>query len=211
MMKLCKFTKKNFLGGKDLINLLVSLLKMPRIRKRKIGLRGYKSSYTEEVLKNAIQSVQSSRLFLRKASWDFGISYGTLHNKVNRNHSKKVGGQILLSQECENKIVATIVTMSNWKIPLTGLEIQKLVKSYLAFCNNLPRLDWLNNFMKRHNLTKRIADNVKIKRAEISPNMISKYFENLAKTLDEIPPENIYNYDETNLTDDPGAKKGDHT
>ena len=90
---------------------------MPRIHKRKIGLRGYKSSYnTKEVLKNAIQSVQSGRLFLRKASQDFGIPYGTLHNKVNRNHSKKVGDQIRLSQECENKIVATIV-MSNWKIP----------------------------------------------------------------------------------------------
>ena len=37
--------------------------------------------------------------------------------------------------------------------------------------------------------------------------MISEYFENLAKTQDEIPPENIYNYDKTNLTDDPGAKK----
>ena len=105
--------------------------------------------------------------------------------------------------------------MLNRKIPLTGLEIRKLVKSYLdrqgifdlTFCNNLPGLDWLNNFMKRHNLTKRIVDNVKIKRAKISPNMISEYFENLAKTLDEIPPENIYNYDETNLTDDPGAKK----
>ena len=104
--------------------------------------------------------------------------------------------------------------MSNWKIPLTGLEIWKLVKSYLdrqgifdsAFRNNFSRLDWLNNFMKRHNLTKRIADNVRIKRAKISLNMISEYFENLAKTLDEIPPENIYNY-KTNLTDNPGAKK----
>ena len=41
--------------------------------------------------------------------------------------------------------------------------------------------------------------------------MISEYFEILEKTFDEIPPENIYNYDETNLTDDPGAKKGDRT
>ena len=188
---------------------------MPKIYKRKIGSRGYKSSYSEEVLKNAIQSVQSGRLSLRKASRNFKIPYGTLHNKVNGNHSKKVGGHIRLSEEYENKIVATITTMSNWKIPITGLEIRKLVKSYLdkqgivdsTFRNNLPGPDWLNSFMKRHNLTQRIADNVKVKRAEISPNMISEYFENLAQTIEEIPAENIYNYDESNLTDDPGAKK----
>ena len=144
---------------------------MPKIYKRKIGSRGYKSSYSEEVLKNAIQSVQSGRLSLRKASRNFKIPYGTLHNKVNGNHSKKVGGHIRLSEEYENKIVATITTMSNWKIPITGLEIRKLVKSYLdkqgivdsTFRNNLPGPDWLNSFMKRHNLTQRIADNVKVK------------------------------------------------
>ena len=114
-----------------LINLSVSLLKMPRIHTRKIGSLGYKSSYSEEVLENAIQSVQSGRLLLRKASRNFGIPYGTLYNKVNGNHSKKVGGQIRLRKESENKIVASITTMSKWKIPLTGLEIRKLVKSYL--------------------------------------------------------------------------------
>ena len=85
------------------------------------------------------------------------------------------------------------------------MDRQGIVDS--TFRYNLPGLDWLNSFMKRHNLTQRIADNVKIERAEIFPNMISEYFENLPKTIEEIPAENIYNYDETNLTDDPGAKK----
>ena len=32
------------------------------------------------------------------------------------------------------------------------------------------------------------------------------YFENLAVSLENIPAQNIYNYDETNLTDDPESK-----
>lgn len=31
--------------------------------------------------------------------------------------------------------------------------------------------------------------------------------ENLAKELDNVQPSHIYNYDETNLTDDPGSKR----
>lgn len=36
---------------------------------------------------------------------------------------------------------------------------------------------------------------------------MSAYFDNLEKTLEGIPPQNIANYDETNFTDDPGSKK----
>lgn len=36
---------------------------------------------------------------------------------------------------------------------------------------------------------------------------MSNYFENLANTIKDIPPENIANYDETNFTDNPGSRK----
>ena len=41
----------------------------------------------------------------------------------------------------------------------------------------------------------------------MSLDAINQYFDNLNQTLDGIPPENIFNHDETNITDDPGAKK----
>jgi len=50
--------------------------------------------------------------------------------------------------------------------------------------------------MKRHKLTKRITDNVKPVRAEISVNDVTKYFDKLQTTLHGIPPENLINYDE---------------
>ena len=40
-----------------------------------------------------------------------------------------------------------------------------------------------------------------------SKTAIISYFNNLQKTLENIPPQNIINYDETNLSDDPGRKK----
>jgi len=36
---------------------------------------------------------------------------------------------------------------------------------------------------------------------------LTEYFNNLEETLNEIPPSNIFNYDETNVGDDPGNRK----
>ena len=36
---------------------------------------------------------------------------------------------------------------------------------------------------------------------------MSQYISNLEKEVEGVPPSNILNYDETNLTDDPGNKK----
>lgn len=63
--------------------------------------------------------------------------------------------------------------------------------------------------MKRHKeeLTQRAAQNIKISRAEKNKDEIGSYFENLQQSLNGIPKENILNYDETNLSDNPGAQK----
>ena len=70
----------------------------------------------------------------------------------------------------------------------------------------MPGVEWFCLFIKRNNLAKRIVDNVKAARAEISEEIISTYFDNLEQSLNEILPENVFNYDETNITDDPGSK-----
>ena len=74
------------------------------------------------------------------------------------------------------------------------------------FKNNSPGSDWLQSFIKRHKLTKRIMDNVKSSRALVNEEVINKYFDHLENSLEDIPTINIFNYDETNITDDPGAK-----
>ena len=183
--------------------------------KRKPGSRNYKTGYSAEILDNALREIQSGSLSIRKASTMYKIPYGTLRHKLHGLHTKKHGGQNRLTVECEDLIVQSLGTLADWKIPLTGFDIRFLVKSYLdsrgitdgIFKDNLPGTDWLQRFTNRNNLTQRIASNVKTSRAEISPEIINEYFNNLESSFNGIRPENFYNYDETNVTDDPGVVK----
>ena len=126
----------------------------------------------------------------------------------------KTGGQLRLTPEVERRLLVTIDTLSEWKIPLTGMDIRLLVKAYLdrigvhdnRFKDNCPGPDWLKSFVKRHKLTQRLADNVKPARAEIDAASVNMYFDELERSVVGIPPQNIFNYDETNVTDNPGSQ-----
>jgi len=52
-----------------------------------------------------------------------------------------------------------------------------------------------------------LCQNISRKRAGVSKTAVIEYFNNLQVTLEDISPQNIINYDETNLSDDPGRKK----
>ena len=60
--------------------------------------------------------------------------------------------------------------------------------------------------LSRDNLTKHTTDDVKAARAEVNHEVINNYFDNLEEWIKDVPPENIFNYVETNITDNPGAK-----
>ena len=70
-------------------------------------------------------------------------------------------------------------------MPLDGLDIRHLVKNYLDargvknpdFAENLPGTDWLNRFMKRHQLTQTVSDNIKSSQAEITKKTMIDFFE----------------------------------
>jgi len=58
--------------------------------------------------------------------------------------------------------------------------------------------------MRRHpEITVRFASNIKRKRAGVDVETLNEYVD-LHEELEGVPPGNIWNYDETNLTDDPG-------
>ena len=52
-----------------------------------------------------------------------------------------------------------------------------------------------------------MCQNIKRNRAAVNQEDIINYFDNLTKVLEGVPPTNIINYDETNLSDDPGRRK----
>jgi hypothetical protein len=182
---------------------------------RKIGNRSYRSAYTMGMLQTAVLKCTSHQMSMRAAAKKYSIPFGTLNNHVHNKHNvRKSGGQLRFSAEGEQYLLKTIDLLGEWKIPLTGLDVRLLVKAYLdksgvtdsRFNKNCPGYDWLKSFIKRHNLTQRLADNVKPSRAEIDVESVTSYFEHLAVSLHGVDPINIYNYDETNVTDEPGAK-----
>ena len=96
-----------------------------------------------------------------------------------------------------------IKCLLKWYIDRTGTV-------HKAFKNNMPGMDWVCDFIKRNHLTQRISDNVKAARAEVNIDIINNYFNELGLSLDGIPATHNssqqFNYDETNITNDPGAK-----
>ena len=111
-------------------------------------------------------------------------------------------------------IVEALDSPATWKVLCDGYTVHCLIKSYLNaekkniwhFKNNFSGGDWIQSFMKRIKLTKRITDNLKSSRALVNEEVINKYFDHLENSIKDIPSTNIFNYDKTSIIDDPGAK-----
>ena len=183
------------------------------------GTRNYTSSYTEADLAQAVANVNSGNS-IRSAAKDFGIPLGTLYSKVHHKHGGTVGGQTTLTSDEEERLVSILKTLSVWRCLLDQYDLRMLVKSIVdksgiivaKFRNNMPGKDWAAGFLKRHksDLSNRLTQNIKVSRAEISPEIVKEYFANLTESMKDIPASNVWNYDETNFSDDPGRKKAIH-
>ena len=85
----------------------------------------------------------------------------------------------------------------------------------LRFKNNMLGDDFIYFFVERNQLRLRTAGNIKRSRAKVGSSEVQKFrssevqkfFSNMKDVIEDTLPENIFNYDETNVTDDPGAKK----
>lgn len=108
--------------------------------------------------------------------------------------------------------------MAEWGFPLHMRDIRELVHIYMEnkgitdrrFSDgNIPGKEWMRNFICRYKgeISVRLSENIKRVRAAVNHEIISKYFNELEKSLEGVPPQNIVNYDETNFSDDPGKIK----
>lgn len=192
---------------------------MVRNYKPPLGTRNY-ANYSPHLLEEAVQRIVSGKMNQREASRKYGISRSTLQNKVKlaqRNvPGKPYGGQTAIAATEENIFESCLLAIADYGFPLTNFELRLMIKfhldrqnkSVLKFKNNMPGCEWARLFLKRHKqLSERLAGNIKRARAKVSPEIIEEYCSNLKTTLEGVPPQNIWNYDETNLTDDPGSKK----
>lgn len=64
-------------------------------------------------------------------------------------------------------------------------------------------------FLNRHKqkIGQRFASNITRARSAVGRSTIEEYFNNLQSVKENVPSSNIFNYDETNLSDDPGKRK----
>ena len=46
--------------------------------------------------------------------------------------------------------------------------------------------------------------NIRRSQANISTKIVNEFFDNISDELQSVPASNVFNYDETNLSDDPG-------
>ncbi|KAE8741228.1 hypothetical protein FOCC_FOCC013243 [Frankliniella occidentalis] len=168
----------------------------------------------ELVLHKALRDIEGG-LSVRKASFIYNLKRSTLGDACKRKVFRNAGRACELSAQEEEAVVAHLLCQSDWGFPLTRMEVSLLVKNYLdkkgvvskRFTENLPGRKWMTAFMKRHpQLNSKVPKLIKAVRAKVDPATINRYFENLAESLEGIPPENILNFDETNLTDDPANR-----
>lgn len=188
---------------------------MPRIYRRPVGARKYKD-FSDEQLASAVKAVKDDGLSLRKAAEQYGISRCALTAAV-KGKPNKVGRPCILSPLEENQLVECVTLAGKWGFPLTSFDIRLIVKGFLdrsgrtekRLKNNMPGIDFVESFMKRHDkeLSNRLCQNIKRNRAAVNEKILNNYFDELTISLEGVEPGMIVNYDETNIADDPGRKK----
>ena len=138
------------------------------------------------------------------------VPKSTLNRIVLRLQNKAQGGQTSLTPEEENMFEDHLIQLGDWGFPFSSLDLRLTVRGYLdklcriikKFSNNTLG-EWARNFMKHHSykIRPRNCQNIKSSRADLNRDSFEKYFENLKDVIKDVPPGNLLNYDEANLSD----------
>ena len=178
--------------------------------------RRINKKHDSDTLARAVEAIKTG-MSIRSASELYEIPKSTLADKVKGFHNKEVGRPVAISAEEEKLLVERILLASEWGFPMSTKDLKSLVKNYLdslgvvnsRFKENYPGKDWIKAFLNRHSdlLSVRTANLLKRSRGAVSREQIDEFFQHFSVATEGIPPENMFNYDETNLRDDPGVKK----
>ncbi|KAK3774888.1 hypothetical protein RRG08_007247 [Elysia crispata] len=192
---------------------------MPHTYKRKPGSKPYTVT-PEATLQQAHKRIRNGTS-QRDVCKDFGLTRSVLQRYLKKmdagEEHRAPGGQTVLSLELEQSIVRHLSHLSDWGFPFNFLDLRMAVKRILDrerrnipfFQDNCRGKEWVRGFMTRHKdvIRQKLCQNISKKRAAVSKQVVTDYFSELQKSLKDVPPIHIVNYDETNLTDDPGRRK----
>ncbi|GFS10456.1 hypothetical protein ElyMa_003061200 [Elysia marginata] len=162
----------------------------------------------------ALQDCRHEDVSIADITKNYNIPFRTLWNKMKGHHTKSVGGQTALSAKVEEELVNHLLVCSDYAMSLEKRDVKLIVHQHLwnrgQTVSNFKVVgdDWVSSFIKRYEvLSHRMCQNIKRARVGVNPDEVKKYFDNLNTSLEGVPVDNILNYDETYLTDEPGMKK----
>ncbi|KAG5885860.1 hypothetical protein JTB14_035880 [Gonioctena quinquepunctata] len=148
----------------------------------------------------------------------FSILFGTLYNRFEGIHGNNPGRPTIFTHDEELAILKSAAKCADCGFPSLLLDMRMMAKYYLdrkgrtghLFKNNLTGIDWTYSLLQRHKKSygQRISTNIKRARASVSRETLGEFYDNLENTLRGSPSSNIFNYDESNLSDDSGKKRG---
>ena len=188
---------------------------MPRVYHKGTNKRKYQS-YSQEDLLKAVGKVEVGATLYTRNWKKYDIPFQTISKKMRKEHVMKVGRPTILSEAEEAAIVNGILCLADWGFPVDRWKLQKIVRHYVSTCGQanqfkkgIPGEGFISGFITRHRkeLQLRLVSNYSRKRASIDSVVLNQYFDHLEKSLEGVPQQNIFNYDETNLSDNPGMKK----
>ena len=173
-----------------------------------------RKKHTEETIEAALKDIAKG-LSVRQAAEKYGIPKSILGRKSKGKGLGSPGHPCALEPKLEEELAGALLVCADWGLPQTLMDLRYFLKNYLdrkgvrsKFADNLPGVEWAKGFLLRHSeLNHRNAVNIKRGRARLTSQQFVEFFDCLETSLDGVPPGNILNYDETNLTDDPGKKR----
>ncbi|KAI4468075.1 hypothetical protein MML48_2g00019108 [Holotrichia oblita] len=204
----------NYLIATGNINEVISNI-MPRRFIHKLGT-SHRRDYPRERLENALRAVIEEHMSFGQAAEQFSVPKATLYDKYRGMHGDLLGRKPAMSVAEERYIVTALLKAAEFIVPFTEKDLMDFVEQYITrkgirikeFKDNRPGRDWVRNFLKRNSvLSHRNSQNIKRCRADLQPEIIIDYFEHLRTTVEGVPRANIVNFDETNITDDPGRQQ----
>ncbi len=185
----------------------------------------YSRTYNPADLTKAMDYMaRKPKATIRKVADKFGIPRSTImnHSGKGRYQASAVHGRpVVFSIAEEESFVEVLITAANYGFSCDRSDLASMVKEYLDsqpdrmtrfFKNkirNLPGHDWIRNFEKRwkRKLSRRKFECLSVKRsASLHPEIIDPFFEMYRSHLEGVPPDRIYNCDETGIKTD-GVKK----
>lgn len=193
-----------------------TVIKMARRYRRLAGSRRY-LDVDKASLESAIKDIKDGRESIKGTARRLGISKNTIKKHLSQGESSKLGSRPVFSTEEESTLAQSIAAAADWEFPMDTVDIKVLAKTLLdemgriekRFVNNYPGIEWARSFIERNRcyLTTSLANNLSRGKGEVSREILEHFYDNLRNTTGDVPSSNIFNYDESNLSDDPGRKK----